>query len=232
MWRSKRRKAHVGTMDGRKPVGGHTGAATVGRMGVPTFWCEPTGSEAVWLRRYTSTRAGEAWTCEAGWHAAKVRIEDAPNTDEPMRDDDWMAHEADPRWPTVCDKGCGYAFTDDDTRQVFRGRIYQRVDTGATFPLRDAPEGALYDAHWMGRAGDDGITLAVVLPGGRTWFPDSRASNCTMPDDDVHRCWCRHGDPRTAPVTVDKNCATCTAGAGSIGVDNWHGFLRDGQLVT
>jgi len=55
---------------------------------------------------------------------------------------------------------------------------------------------------------------------------DSRASNCTLPDDNVHKCWVRHGE---APnFTVDKNGATCAAGAGSIQTSNWHGFLRNG----
>lgn len=60
------------------------------------------------------------------------------------------------------------------------------------------------------------------------WEVDGRASNCTKKDDNVHKCWCRHGD---APnVTVDKNGNTCAAGAGSILVDGWHGFLRNGYL--
>jgi hypothetical protein len=57
-----------------------------------------------------------------------------------------------------------------------------------------------------------------------------RASNCTMPNDMLHRCWVRHGNPPM--ITVDKNGPTCGAGAGSILSGNWHGFLRNGELVT
>lgn len=55
-----------------------------------------------------------------------------------------------------------------------------------------------------------------------------------------HRCWVRHGDPRTGVVHVDKNGLTCRAGAGSIlfkgnparGVPDYHGFLHHGKLTN
>lgn len=72
--------------------------------------------------------------------------------------------------------------------------------------------------------------LAVVLPNGHWWDIDGRAGNCTMKDDKVHRCWVRHGDP--PKITVDKNGNTCKAGAGSIKVEGWHGFLRNGEFVV
>lgn len=92
----------------------------------------------------------------------------------------------------------------------------------------------MWDQTWLRdlpgvRTGPDGRVLAVRLPNGYGWAPDSRASNCTRPDDDTHRCWVRHGEvPR---ITVDKNGDTCSAGAGSILSNGWHGFLRDGVLV-
>ena len=86
---------------------------------------------------------------------------------------------------------------------------------------------------------DDGFHLHVMLPGppnedgtisdfGHPWDVDSRANNCTLPDDRIHRCWVREG---TQPnVSVSKNGHTCAAGAGSIRVAWWHGFLRNGIL--
>ena len=71
--------------------------------------------------------------------------------------------------------------------------------------------------------------LVIVLPDGSCWDIDSRAWNCTMKDDKTHRCWVRHGD--IPNVTVDKNGHTCQAGAGSIQMHDWHGFLRNGVLV-
>lgn len=110
--------------------------------------------------------------------------------------------------------------------------IYRRLDTGETMRRRDVPVGAM----WFGNEkykddyplGPDGRTLFVKTPGG-DWCIDSRANNCTMPGDDVHRCWVRHGE---APnITVDKNGHTCNAGAGSIIVGNYHGFLQNGFLT-
>lgn len=72
--------------------------------------------------------------------------------------------------------------------------------------------------------------LHCVTPDKHWWDIDSRANNCTMPTDKKHRCWVRHGEP--PQITVDKNGLTCAAGAGSIQTGSWHGFLRNGQLVT
>lgn len=112
--------------------------------------------------------------------------------------------------------------------------IYRRSDTGELLTLREAPAGAMWDATWYDdRAeytGADGITLVVRTPGGE-WMVDSRASNCTLPNDDVHKCWVRHGDPRKPETLhVDKNGLTCAAGAGSIQCGSYHGFLHNGEL--
>jgi hypothetical protein len=76
----------------------------------------------------------------------------------------------------------------------------------------------------------DGRHLFVELPTGRAWNVDSRCSNCTLPQDRLHRCWVRHSDPATGAIHVDKIGLTCSAGAGSIAVDGWHGFLHNGAL--
>jgi len=78
----------------------------------------------------------------------------------------------------------------------------------------------------------EGPQLTVVCPNGSQWTIDSRASNCTMPYDYAHRCWVRHGDPLTEPVTVDKNGLTCAAGGGSIQAGDYHGFLTNGVLTA
>lgn len=52
---------------------------------------------------------------------------------------------------------------------------------------------------------------------------------CGCGEKTVHKCWCRHGE---APnFTVDKNGVTCIAGAGSIQIGNYHGFLQNGFLT-
>jgi len=94
------------------------------------------------------------------------------------------------------------------------------------------------DMFWVTFAGDGKCStheppcerhLHVVLPNDHWWDIDGRASNCTLKDDKAHRCWVRHGEPPT--ITVDKNGLTCSAGAGSIQADDYHGFLQNGSLT-
>lgn len=74
-----------------------------------------------------------------------------------------------------------------------------------------------------------GQHLHVKLPNGDDWDIDSRASNCTLPNDTTHRCWVREGEP--PKVTAGKAGPTCDAGAGSIQSGGYHGFLRDGEFT-
>ena len=112
--------------------------------------------------------------------------------------------------------------------------LYRRIDKpdDPATTLESHGVGAmwLFDADWAAK-GPDGRSLAVVCPDGDglyIWYVDSRASNCTMPNDNEHRCWVRHGDPPN--VHVDKDGLTCAAGAGSIHTRGWHGYLHHGFL--
>lgn len=133
---------------------------------------------------------------------------------------------------------------------------WKRLDTGETFWVSssyDMPIGAMWveqvwDDHGNGEVykgsgewnNDDGYHLFVIVPtryklkdgtvkeGSRKWDVDHRASNCTMRDDRIHRCWVKHGE--LPNITVDKVGFTCTAGAGSIQANGWHGFLQNGIL--
>ena len=107
-----------------------------------------------------------------------------------------------------------------------------------TDPIYDTPSGGLEpgclfwadylpnDMHWDNHQGPQ---LHAVLPNGEIWNIDSRASNCTLPNDRNHRCWCRHG--QAPDITVDKNGVTCSAGGGSIASGNYHGFLTHGEFI-
>ena len=115
--------------------------------------------------------------------------------------------------------------------------IYRNNETGEE--RSELPTGALYICERGPRAepddwppaGPDGLSVICKTIDG-WWYIDSRASNCTKPDDRKHRCWCRHGTIGDK-LTVDKNGNTCAAGAGSFYMDEkrWHGFLADGVLV-
>lgn len=215
-------------------------------MDYPCYLLEPTGYERRYLRRYTTGERG--WTCAEGWHEARTLIgrqrslqgrlkgtTRAPARKPPRRD---------ARWPRTC-SDCGYEFAPTDTWQLFTERLYRverampraALEEGDEVSLRDAPPGAMWFADWMNfGGGPDGRNLVVKCPPSHDWMVDGRASNCTMPEDNEHRCWPRQGE---APeVTVDKSLGpTCSAGGGSIlvgGSDDlpgWHGFLRQGVLV-
>lgn len=206
-------------------------------MGEPVqcYWIEPTEQQARWLRRYRGREAGGR--CEQnplGIHNAMRRVEDGPivKTAEGYHSGPEPAeYRGDQRWPDGCI--CSYVFVLNDTWQVFTDTIYRRADTGEEKPLREWGPGAMWDAWWVPYKGPDGRSIVVRLPNGHDWWIDSRASNCTLPDDDEHQCWIRHGDP--PDLTVDKDGQTCAAGGGSIasgsGDTYYHGFLREGRLV-
>lgn len=105
----------------------------------------------------------------------------------------------------------------------------QFIHQGRHLRMDELPIGAMWDAGWKKQKGADGLAIYVMLPGRQIWFVDGRCSNCSKPTDLVHRCWVRHGIP--PEITVDKNGDTCSAGAGSVIVPGWHGFLRNGYLV-
>lgn len=198
-----------------------------------TFWLEPTALDQRSLRRYAS--GSTVGPCPVhGYHNALVHIGSVSRVDEPhvsLTAD--LARELDDRWPVKCD--CGYEFRVDDEWQDFRRRLYRRSDTGELTTIQDAPPGASWDATWYHDLptyrGPDGRSIMVKCPDGHEWCIDSRASNCTMPSDDVHKCWVRHGTPEKCDLTVDKNGFTCNAGAGSIATPGYHGFLRNGEFT-
>jgi len=150
----------------------------------------------------------------------------------------------DDRWSSVCDHcseavpleklGPDLPYNEQVHRQVFRKRRYNTA-SGAPEPgdmfysiWRQVPteNGTRCSCTW---SNCDGQHLYVILPNGSEWDVDSRARNCTLKDDETHRCWVRVGDPPN--VTAGKTGHTCSAGAGSIAVPGWHGFLRGGKLV-
>lgn len=89
-------------------------------------------------------------------------------------------------------------------------------------------EAADKNARWLRRyAPMEGLQGKNV---GNHGYHDARASNCTMPDDKIHKCWVRHGT-FGGELHVDKNGVTCAAVAGSIICGAYHGFLHHGHLM-
>lgn len=199
---------------------------------IKCFLVTPTGDGVMYLRRYS---AGPEVICTGPmrYHDAMNLAFEVPITTD--KDGYWshlqdykISHE-DPRWPQSCT--CGYVFKETDTWQYFHDRI--ETDGITRWPHRQLPVGAMWWASWMPKNmywdNKEDDNLMVITPGGE-WCIDSRASNCTMKEDRLHRCWVRHGTP--PDIHVDKGGQTCAAGAGSIQCGDYHGFLHHGSLTT
>lgn len=196
-------------------------------MSVTCRFIEENGTKA-WLRVYWGSTE-----CGGSYHNAQVPLTETDTLeawDLGGKPEDYP----DDRWPTSCER-CGASVPSVDIhRQVFRQRRYNTPSGSpepgdmfwVTWRHYRFPNGTKTSCDWDDC---DGKHLQVILPNGYGWDADGRASNCTMPNDRLHRCWVRHGDPPN--VTVDKNGRTCAAGAGSIAVTGFHGFLRGGKLI-
>lgn len=200
-------------------------------MNIKCFLIIATPYQRFSLRRYQSSNKGNKCPLPHGYHDASVVIGqtliETPSTTVPSHMD-----KSDPRWPTHC--ACGYKFTDEDEWQHIMEPLYSRQDNHEIiYTLKEAPVGAIWRCTWyesmQSMRGPDGKSYCVRTPGG-DWVIDSVASNCTMPNDITHKCWVRHGEPPM--LTVDKNGHTCQAGAGSIAMRNYHGFLINGELTN
>lgn len=162
-------------------------------------------------------------------------------------------HE-DSSWPRKCDY-CGEAvpavtvarsFGDQQKdgwileHQVHRQTLYGTPD-GLWHGLPKVGD-MLYE-DWYGCADErngnciggwtncTGPHLIIIVPTEHWWDPNLRASNCTMKEDLLHRCWVRHGDPAKGEVVhIDKRGVTCQAGAGSLAIPGWHGFMHNGDI--
>lgn len=211
-------------------------------MSIRCFWLEPvSGKYQHELRRYRSSEQGNQCPLPHGYHNASVilGVVERPDIDRAKalrRDAPTEEVRRDPRWPRQC--GCGYVFLDEENWQENFNSLFQRSDTGELVTIKDAPIGAMWDAHWMpdAWAGPDGRKLIVKIPqnpdgsGESHWHVDGKCSNCTRPGE-KHYCWVRHGEPPN--IHVDKSGDTCAAGAGSIVAHGgWHGFLHNGCLVS
>jgi len=140
-------------------------------------------------------------------------------------------HQKDFAAEVSSDEVFGHEFECDLCKQLFIPNVYgRRYDT----PSGELGPGDMYWNDWYPKDmfwdNKEDHHLCVVLPNGDHWNIDSRASNCTLPNDKTHRCWIREGTPPS--ITVGKAGHTCSAGAGSIACGSYHGFLRDGVLVS
>ena len=186
------------------------------------FLMEATDLYSRYLRRY----ANGPHPCPG----PRLRYHDATRlvgTDLPLelsqnKESDYQTEflpAGDPRWPTRC-AACGYEFQPLDPRQWQTVRLYRSPVSGARLSLADAPTGALWFADWFGKSrrwvGPDGRCLCVQTPGG-PWCVDAPESGGRGKSTGG---WQRVGVP---PVTSAHP---------SVLIGGWHGWLREGRLVT
>lgn len=174
-------------------------------MKVKVFFCEPIGEAAV----------TEGYRCDGCGARSSLDVGRFPT-------------DARPPFPDGKVIACGACGGKAVASSQGWSEFYRRTDTGEEVGGGSKmPVGAVWEYGY--RKGPDGRSLSVVTPGG-SWCLDGRASNCTMPQDDAHYCWIRHGKPEDGSLHVDKDGLTCGAGAGSIMVGGYHGFLHHGHL--
>jgi hypothetical protein len=203
-------------------------------MPVKCFFIESTGNAR---EETVRTENGVCRLTGAEYHRATQAFRTfafVPNRTWPEFVADWSDKS---QWPDRC--GCGHIFTSACRDSVGGAEEWKRLDTGeAKQSIAEFPVGAMWLAKWYrniktGLYGWDWDNqteppLCVRTPGG-DWIIDSRANNCTLPNERTHRCWIRHGVP--PQITVDKAGFTCNAGAGSIQCGSYHGFLQNGYLA-
>ena len=198
---------------------------------IKVFYLKPTNRSRLYLRRFADGNC-PLIQGDYSYHNHMVYIGD-DTAKKSMGD---THPHNDTRWPTACK--CGYKFKNKDTWQLFSQLIYKRHDTGEEMILKEAPVGACWNADWRAKGktypsfgiGEDGRCLYIKTLGG-DWCPDERASNCTLPHDSTHKCWCRSGSPEEGNLHIDKVGVTCQAGAGSIMIGSYHGFCHNGYLT-
>ncbi len=217
------------------------------RCDLRVYWDDVVVSDVTPCDECTDGHASLRWlsACPSSYGTGKPGIHNAEaHVGKTDRLEDWDAFGSpedypDERWPTKCDH-CEAPVPPRTTRrptelgatgveahyQVFTKRLY---DTASGKP----EPGDVYYTSWH-----DGIDcpywdncggkhLHGVCPNGEDWDIESRASNCTQPDERTHRCWVTHGSAEDGTLHVDKAGHTCAAGAGSIQVTGWHGFLHE-----
>jgi hypothetical protein len=210
------------------------------------YWNRVRGKE-VFSDGYISTESLNDCPCSygrqgsAGIHNAYASLGNREGTEDWHcfgKNEDYPSE----RWPTKCEH-CGQpvptAFKPTKigedgisvTHQVFTWRLYNtnsgKPEPGDVFWIKLHEPNECW--NWDNC---NGVHLHGIGPNGDEWDVDGRASNCSMRGDRAHRCWVRTGSPEDGTIHVDKNGHTCAAGAGSVILGNWHGFLHHGQWTT
>lgn len=201
---------------------------------VPTRFVRESGPARCILHVWEASSEATPCATGRGAHEASAVVPGLPadytELVKVVHADDFFDREE--MWPKTC-AYCDFAFS-PCTRE---GGSWRSLGPRRTYdtPSGDPEVGDLFyvlceypDRCWTNCSGRH---LHVIVPDGTDWDIDSRAGNCTLKEDRIHRCWVRTGDPELGePVTVGKGGLTCDAGGGSILTRSYHGFLTGGEL--
>lgn len=200
----------------------------------PLFWVKPSAFQLETVSAYAFRQA----PCPAARHGLASCMAELVVQRSPVEGPALTYQQLSESFPLLkaC-AACGRAVDSTWSFSTGRRRLWFRPE--APDDLREHPEdfgpGAVHEADWLARFAhswwDDwpeGKAPIVIQTPGGGWMPESRANNCTLKDDRLHRCWVLHGEGLN--LTADKNGRTCSAGAGSILSGGWHGWLSNGIL--
>lgn len=190
---------------------------------IECFMVHPKGSGYVVLRRYSYKECpgGKHYhdaTCRTTETALVTRSSEGTVDIIPA-----IVYDGHEKWPRKCAE-CGYEFDQHPPRadgssdlsgydqwQLTIDELW--VDgVGRQWLFEKLPPGAMFDAFWTPWRGPDGVSLAVVLPGGLVWHVDGPTADGSHP-------WSRSG---VMPVI------TATP---SVQVEQWQGYLTSGHLA-
>lgn len=185
--------------------------------GIPLVIAEPTGRYQRNLRRYRLGRYSVSECTAGSYHNASVIVGEIPASEVAEAAGDNPAHD-DPRWPKACT--CGYEFTDGDNWQRNDREVYQLPD-GYEFVLSpvfgyEIPPGTMIRAAWYDKHTEQpGETWLIILPDGGQWLTTQGASGGG------------HWEVTGTPPRI-----TATPSIWHDQPRGWHGWVRDGELVT
>lgn len=186
------------------------------------FILETTGYSTLWARRYTSG----TYDCECvdrSYHNNRNLFGRRP-TEGSVSYDGSSLKDILP-FPTHC--VCGYEFNDESEWQIFAETEYHIRETGEILFLGDAPDGAIWHAHWLDfhqeSRGIDLKAYQIKIGGISLVLDDINYCGRKYP----HKCWIRTGTPPNITLTRNEECE---GSSDYLYINNSRWTLIDGQL--
>lgn len=181
------------------------------------------------------TEIGKRWEFGQSWHSEDgvYHVQDYPITKEQYDTCNFEELALNFGLPEKCQR-CDAVYKGEKlSHHTSQRRVWDTEDGENNHPgdmfyanwIHSEKDGEIHCMYWD-NCKDPRGHLMVVLPNGHTFDTDSRASNCNKPQDRTHRCWEKKGEPPLVTIGGPSS----DNGVGSIGMDDYHGYLTDGVL--